>query len=274
MTTTTTVYSPTAGKSAKKGTAKEMEAFLSCEFELKATFALNNMATTMMERGCYEQAFETLKGTVMSLQTATDADMDEVLRNGRDVVRQKLKEAIHRATNPEPFFLPTGVIFPAINIVWHDDPSFHLNPSAFTFVRIQEYDASLLDPSSLNLLTAIVLHNFALASFCLRHCGGGSDAIRPQIQSDHDAIVILHLARHLLEDSAAAESRHDESSRFAQVIVMTAVVLSTLIQSLEAMGHKDEAFACICQLDHVRTVSSVLNENKVGKLIGLHACAA
>lgn len=252
----------------------EKEAYLSCEFELKATFALNNMATTMMERGCCEQAFETLKGAVMSLQTATDDDMAETVRNGRDIVRQKLKEAIYRATNPEPIFFPPEVVFPAINIVWHDAPSFHSNPSTFTFVRIQEYDASLFDPSSLNLLTAIVLHNFALASFCMRLCGAGSDAIRPQLQSDHDAIVILHLARHLLDDSAAAESRYDESSRFAQVIVMTAVVLSTLIQSLEAMGHKDEAFACICQLDHVRTVSSVLNENKVGTLIGLHACAA
>ena len=265
-------------------------------FEYKATFALNNMAITMMQRSCCNQAFETFKGAVTALQTATEgADAQ-----GHQLVRNKLKQAIHHATNPEQcdFFVPS------LNVIQHDadlsfvqricaqskgrksnrnsihademclddeTPTSSTCTSPFTLIRLREDDKHLHHRSELNFLTAIVLHNFAVASLLKAECSKGTIRCdecnclhQNASKSDQDAIVILHLARNLLDDDiAAANDRSFEATSplaFSRVILISAIVLQALVQALEAHGNSDEAFTCIVRLTQIRTVASVLSD--------------
>jgi hypothetical protein len=131
------------------------------QFEWKAALALNSAASTMSERGCYQQAYATLADSMLVMQQTSAPEEARSI----PAVLGKLDIAYRRIFSP--YVLPPG---PASVVVVHHDgvelqgytqepPSLPRNQ--FCIIRME---TTSVDPHE---ASAILLYNYAITRLCI-----------------------------------------------------------------------------------------------------------
>jgi hypothetical protein len=137
-------------------------------YDYKSILFLNNCAVTMMERGCYEQAYATLKNA---------ADVSKILlsdpEQASELIRGKLTTSLERLSNPmASSSLPgnTHTTLP-LNVIAHNQATPR-TPTNYLIVRINDTEHDdLLDENDHvvpRLLMAIVFFNVASCSLYIQ----------------------------------------------------------------------------------------------------------
>lgn len=243
------------------------------EFGQKAIVALNNMAVTMLERGCYRQGFETLKGAVkaakMINQPVESYESNTILH--LPYIVNSLRRANHRTAQPE---IPLDRVPVHVIDLAHADllSSWNWNkaatdkgPNYFTYSIIRiDAEAINFGNEDQDLLMAVILSNFAVSCLC-RVGKSNKDAISSNGETEDRAIKTLTLSANLL--CTIFDSCEDEVITF-QVLIASGAVLTTLARALENRGRSEEAKDC---LETVRNLAEMAGQSIANR--SLSPCA-
>lgn len=239
------------------------------KLEYRAAVALNNMAVAMMERSCYEQAFETIKDAALTMQLLYT--IEPLVRSSmisseqtpyQHDIQTKLQRAYHRAANPV-----LSAISSKVRVV-SDDAAFNsaniglkglqtLSGSSHrmkqTAILISSDHLGLLDRQDFALTISIILFNVSTASQCFAlNIGSGILAI----MLHREAMNLLLACRDIL-DVLLLENMGNLIS-MQQVVFIASFVLKALVQALRMCGRTAEIQLTIMALDdlcHVATWS-------------------
>lgn len=250
---------------------------ISPQFQLRAALALNNMAVRMMERCCYKQAFNTLEDAALLLQNVSSTETEDRDHVQQQHLRSTLERAQKRVLSPEKSlrYIPLRVlshckiIAPLSSAVFnHLSPRTVLLRNYYCFVRFDvDNDTSLLDREEFELPTACIIYNLAVASLCQAQCerisvSQGALFSEEAHRLRQKAIHLLTYAQSFLETLIAKEENDIFACLEAQsfdgmssltscpalsqsFIGLSALVLLTLIPSLEGCGQFKQAAACL-----------------------------
>lgn len=233
-----------------------------CQSEFRAALALNNMAVSMMERSCCEQAFETLRDAAVMIRsslgssfesacTATTACKAAVDERKKLALQAKMEEANRRAANPIFSACPSS--FPPLKVI-SDDAAFYVEScdaiisnasSSFSSTRIMiqistdhSNFSSFDDCREADFYASIILFNLAIASLCKatnnnNGINSSSSTIRPMqaTKLHRDASTILTLCRNLL-GALICETMANDPIMTHRVSFVNFLVLQALVQTL------------------------------------------
>ena len=217
-------------------------------FGQKAIVALNNIAVTMLERGCYKQGFETLKGAVkaakMISQPIESHDTSTTLHLPSIV--NSLRRANHR--NALPAISLGQAPLHVVDLTQADLLFSNLNntrdkePSHFTYSIIRlDSEAINFGNEDQDLLMAVILSNFTVSCLC-RFEKSNKEEISSNGETQDRAIKTLTLSANLL--CTIFDSSEDEVITL-QVLITSGAVLTTLARVLENRGRSEEAKGCL-----------------------------
>jgi len=250
---------------------------ISPQFQLRAVLALNNMAVRMMEQCCYKQALNTLEDSAFLLQNVSSSPTKDRDHIEQQHLRLPLERAQKRLASPEKSlrYIPLRILShckiaaPLSSAVFnHLSPRTVLLRNYYCFIRFDvDLDASLLDHEEFELPTACILYNLAVASLCQAQCERDSVSQGELFSEEahrlgQKAIHVLKYAQSFLETIIANEEKDifdcletqsiDGMSSMSpcpalseSFIGLSALVLLTLIQSLEGCGQFKQATACL-----------------------------
>lgn len=208
----------------------------------RSALALNNMAVSMLERNCYEQAASTFKSAVSLVRCC--AGTTEKHEGG-------WSEAIHAArqrhAKPRPdaradqrFQLDTiGITVSTKDLL----SMLILNPpgssSATTlrYIRVEDFDS---DTTTFEMISAILLYNLGLSYYCLSKTFRNNSADQRKFQ--HGAARLCRISHSLFCKHHLDDERESE--------VMILVVLRTLVAILQESQQCDDALSFAAMLRH------------------------
>ena len=224
------------------------------EFEFRASVALNNAAVSMMERSCCRQAFETLKAAAFAtkaVQAACARNADLSFDRAQDIqkiTRMKLLEKLKRADrlmsrpSPMPLAIPINVfphdatpssIFLTGADIRHTDHSERvvLNQEfCLNMIRIETANVDLWDEQEWDLLTAIIVFNFAVSYICYSKNGGTlNNSSGNEAQMRDECIKLMFFALDLL---AIQYVDCEDPFIMMRVHFITAALCQTLVHTL------------------------------------------
>jgi hypothetical protein len=209
---------------------------LSSRFEYRAAIALNNMAISMLERSCYNQAFATLQDAVSAVKLAVKPHRD---CNDQQRVTKILEDANCRASRPD---VSSRAI--ALTVVSHDagpsstdSPPQKLSTSATSVIRIETDDVDLLESEDYELTTAILLYNLGCAYLCLAHISDNSSLARKQQGA---GMKLLKVSRSLL---ARQYNSCEDPFLMCYVVCLNILLLQTLVQASQSSRQLKEVNA-------------------------------
>lgn len=229
------------------------------QYEYRVAVAHNNMAIGMIERACYQQATETLKCGAVALQTlAADIKSGSVTvakqRSSKQMAIQgMLEQAYRNAANPEVAFCRVST-----EVISHDaalgsaDRDLRKDHSTYLLIRIETTDTFPVT-SDYSLISGILLYNLAIASLCQAKTERWID----RALKYHDTAITFLRYSHSLFNAMLYEACLSPLTR-ASEIGISAIVLHSLVVSLEAIGRFNEATYCAHHYSRLRSVANAL----------------
>jgi len=222
----------------------------------QALVALNNMAVTMMKRGCFRQAYKTMKDAVLILKRqASVRRQSPVQTNVGPSIAILFPKAEEWCTSPEILSSRST----CVTVVSHNSapqandfvsPNRLAVRTRYCLIRIEEqefYEASL-DREASDLLTAIILYNLGVVLLC-RATISTKDFLLTHLRAK--AIYLMKASQRLL---ASLYSNSENIFLIPQELFVSAVLLRTLIQVYEAGGESDELRTCRLSLEQLKTL--------------------
>lgn len=162
----------------------------------RSSTAMNNIGISLLEKGCYKQAYHVMQDTVFAMRVAFADDTPPSVED-----HQRLAKAAKCATtalsNPKPHKCDVKV---TVNVIDDDDcvaglaynhelvSAMPVAIASITPIRIQSYNCDDVEQQDSNIMTAIVIYNFAL---CLISLSKLSSKSEPQPSTDIFKISIL-----------------------------------------------------------------------------------
>ena len=197
----------------------------------RGAIALNNFAVALLHRHSYRQAIDTLKDAV--------AIMCSVLRDDRQInaiqVNEKLANASYRLAHSnvsECDAIKIQVVTQhGISRKEYEGMASTKNCYA---VRIEDFAPDLRDA---DLESSILLHNFALAHYCLARTENGSQRVRLGEGALKLSMSAYRVVNGLTFDRRSPRSAVEQSS----VCFFTVLIVSTYAHILSDMGKNNEA---------------------------------
>jgi len=225
------------------------------EFEFRASVALNNAAVSMMERSCCRQAFETLKAAAFATKAvqaacARSADLSfDRAQDTLEITRLKLLEKLKRADrlmsrpSPMPLAIPINV-FPhdatpssifltsaeTRQCIHHSERIAQNQKFCLNMIRIETANVDLWDEREWDLLTAIIVFNFAVSYICYSKNGGTlNNSSGNEAQMRDECIKLMFFALDLL---AVQYVDCEDPFIMMRVHFITAALCQTLVHTL------------------------------------------
>lgn len=198
----------------------------------------------MMERGCYRQSYETLKSAmgvmkVAFLPTQGECSIDTVREVGT-----KVSASEHRLA--QPCRSPCHV---QVEVLADDAATAEVRASAaITPIRLE----SSMDDMDTDLISAVILLNFALSHVCL----AASASPSTQQRLSAPAIKLLTLANAVLQAKSKEMDVRDEEADYllmTKTVVIASIVLGSLYKVLVSASMTQSAKECIERLNELRS---------------------
>lgn len=222
----------------------------------QALVALNNMAVTMMKRGCCRQAYKTLKDAVLMVKRQASARRQSLVQAsvGPSIV-MLFQKAEERNTSPEILSFRST----CVKVVSHDSvpkASDFLSPNRvagqtrYCLIRIeeQEFYETSPDREASELLAAIILYNLGVV-LLFRATISTKDILIRHLRAK--AIYLMKASQRLL---ASLYSNSENIFLIPRELFASVVLLRTLIQVYEASGEDDEVRTCRLNLEQLKTL--------------------
>jgi hypothetical protein len=217
-----------------------------------AAIRLNNMAVTMAERGCVNQAFVTFKDAVM----VANAVFKQQPGRSPFFLKNLLEKAIQRMVHPT-----VTTTCPSIEVVSHDSADFCITARPYsndkkTLIQIDSTDEDILQADDLTL--AILLYNFAITT-TQRQAGQG---------------LVDNLLSCSLSILYSLQDNLDDPFLLKRIVFVTAHALESLVPALRSSGKTQEADARAEELLHFLGVATRLECSGLFSAAPLPASAA
>ena len=229
------------------------------QYEYRVAVAHNNMAIGMIERACYQQATETLRCGAVALHTlATEIKSGSTAvakqSNSKQMAIQTMLEQAHRnAANPE-----VACCRVSTEVISHDaalssaDRDLRTDHSSYLLIRIETTD-TFPGTSDYSLVSGILLYNLAIVSLCQAKTERWID----RALKYHDTAITFLKYSHSLFNAMLYEACLSPLTRSSEIGI-SAIVLHSLVQSLEAIGRFNEAMYCAHHYSRLRSVANAL----------------
>jgi len=194
------------------------------------------MAIGMIDRSCFEQALETLRGAAFAFKcatkitTATDVDIQ--------IVSNRLEYAYHCVAEPQ-----ISEKRAAIQVISQDkaicfaQSDLNAEIPMIPVVRIEANDSSSFGDQEHGSTTAIIIYNMAVASFCQSQCEKRANHASRLYRS---AIELLGLCHQLLQ-AVLDEANCDNYLSMPLEIGLSSLSLKVLFHALKALGGSNDA---------------------------------
>jgi len=211
-------------------------------FEYRAAVALNNMATSMIEHGCYQQAVDTMKDAAVAMQTlaAPEEEKSEWQRQQpREMIKRMLDNAQYCKANPA-----VANHYVQVRVVSHDvafrQAHLYLEKCHLVHCMIRiEAQELFLDEQDLHLPSAIILYNLALACFCQAK---NDLTLEQAVKHQSNAITFLRYSLLLLK--RRLETERVITLNLSSEVGVAVMVLQELVISLVVTGQMDDTVMC------------------------------
>jgi hypothetical protein len=186
----------------------------------KAALVLNNYAIALMERSCFDLAFDTLKDAVLLVK----ASQQENRGLPEEMVFQKLDEATRRIAST------SSTSAPSLDVVSHNDADFSKDGTiedGELLIRFDTTDSDLLEQpeDSLDICASVILYNFGMAALLRNRQDSG--------------IKYLAFALQILQ--GIFDRSQDDAFVLKRIVFISTIVLTTLIPAQLSRGLREEA---------------------------------
>lgn len=209
-------------------------------FTFRNAVALNNIGVLLLNRRCYNQALATLNDAVTLLKHSSqhdDGTYDDLAVDYRRESVEKHHLALQRLSQPE---VCTSQDFVSIEILRTSEQLLEdISSSASDMrncptlfpIRIEEIDFNYRMEGDIDFESGIVLHNYAIAHFCLWKSKTLSRLASRQSHYNC-AIKLLQMSYNVCSKSID-ETENDVLSSHPKLLQVKAVILGTLVKSLK-----------------------------------------
>jgi hypothetical protein len=219
------------------------------DYEYKAAVSLNNMAISMANRCCYDQALETLRGAAFAMKCVTPHSTG-ANETALQIISNRLLNAYHCQSQTQ---IPT--LRAPVCLISQDETirfaNVHMNTSfpALFLVRIELNDlTSNYNELDLGLPTAIVLYNISVVLLLKAQTETQADQAISFYKNAIDLLGICHRLLHALLDEAGI----DHCLGMPSEIGMASTVLKVVFQTLKSFGSVDESTSNVLAAAHSR----------------------
>lgn len=212
----------------------------------RAAMALNNVATSLLTRGCHRQALETLKDAVFLMQTATRPGMVEDASYAHHV-QELAQKAFQRLATSEPSSGTSPL--PCLGLRDTDDVAHIFDSNAIEsskafLIRFDETETSHRDA---DIDSAIILHNYGLA--CLI-AASSSMKINAKLQSN--AFRLLQLSHDIAVGHMESET-HDDI-HMQRIFLLAMCTTKSLALALFQTSRTGEMKQCMERLEALKRI--------------------
>jgi tetratricopeptide (TPR) repeat protein len=215
-----------------------------CLGKLKCAIALNNMGVSLLERRAYQQSIETLKDAVLILKRVFEPDrQDSPTSSASSTCEAYMDEALNRAFQ-RLSSLQVEMDASHIEVLSHDGGLSSIpavcplsGPSLAFPVTIENLEGE--EKRNVDLESAILLHNFATAHFCLSRVSNTRAAAK---RLRNGALSLASLGHKILSSMMKGYSAVDQLTlQDEPVFLVEVAALQNLTQVLTELGRISEA---------------------------------
>jgi hypothetical protein len=194
-------------------------------FEWKGVQALNNMAVTMLESSCFQQAARTLQDSILLLQQTL---------SGQQRSRKEVSDKLEAATR-YMFNLEQASVLVATKVVFHDGAveESPRAPDKLRVIRLETNDMELRHEAM-----ALLIHNMAICRLGQAMSNAQLGATSYAQSQGQSGVRLLQSALNILSGI------YDESQcpfTIYRIISLMMIVAGTLAQTMECLGQMEDA---------------------------------
>jgi len=251
--------------------------------EYRGAIALNNVGVTLLERGCYKQAMDTLQDAIHVMKEVfrpnAPAPLFQQQQQQKVDVNSPLQNAHRRLADPQQTPFPSAAaaqalhleainfdmgLTPVLNYL-HETPSTtsflpvridlpvdFSSPAACTFSPASSMNNNRRDP---DLESSIILYNFGVANLLISKVAATSPSSCDKLRSN--ALSILQLASGVLSKRSGT---CDDGVEEANLLQMGLLVFHATIQVLVEGGDDFEASVVCERYDRIRNAVVALQD--------------
>lgn len=249
------------------------------EYLCRSSIALNNIGVELLGRRCPRQAYDTLKAAVQSMRIAflADEERSSLPEDDQQIMDRKVAKASRSLSCPRP------VDCPQVSVSILDDDAFLsdrdsadaacrraiLHPLAVRThlvpLRIQSNDHHLVAELDPDVVTTLVMYNFALSHMSL--AATVSEMVADKLYEG--AIKLLSLVNSSLMDRCRHLGGDDEDDcHVTKIMFLACLALSSLYQVLCLSGRHSAGQVTLARISKLR--ESLQVADPVGSLSTKH----
>lgn len=225
--------------------------------DYRGAIALNNMGVSLLERGAYRNAIDTMKDAIAIMRTIFPQNGAVHSAPHNFNIDSKLQLAAQRLASPETSRAPLSVQtipFSEDNINAMKD-ALRYGPSGSVFfplrIEISDFNCRGRD---IDLESSIFLYNFGIAHLCMARVHPKSAA-----KLRDGALKLFDLAHSILASQCAkAQDPADQT----HVLLVAAMVLNNVVQVLSEQGRMEQVGQALSSLKRLDDLVTQIEEDE------------